>query len=89
MSERALDVYCGDGGASMGLAEAGFDVDGVDRDKHPCYPFQLFQSDAVDSSQGCWLSTKSRATLSSGPAHPARSSPSCATCLGTSRITLT
>ena len=31
---RALDLYCCAGGASKGLADAGFDVTGIDIEAH-------------------------------------------------------
>jgi DNA (cytosine-5)-methyltransferase 1 len=51
---RALDAYCGAGGISRGLQEAGFHVTGVDNREQPNYTGDAFiEADALDVLADC------------------------------------
>ncbi len=47
MKPRALDLFCGAGGASMGLSRAGFDVVGCDIKYFKNYPFHQIVCDVM------------------------------------------
>ncbi len=47
---KVLDLFCGAGGTSTGLALVGFEVTGIDIIKQPNYPFKFIQMDATKVS---------------------------------------
>jgi len=48
---KLLDLFCGVGGASIGYAQAGFEVHGVDLKHGKRYPFTYIRADVLDVLQ--------------------------------------
>ena len=48
---KLLDLFCGVGGASVGYAQAGFEVHGVDLKHGKRYPFAYLRADVLDVLQ--------------------------------------
>ena len=47
MNKLALDLFCGAGGSSQGLVNAGFKVTGIDIKTQPEYPFKFIKEDVM------------------------------------------
>lgn len=51
MKPILLDLFCCEGGAAKGYADAGYEVFGVDKALQPLYPFWFHQGDALEVAE--------------------------------------
>ena len=47
---KALDLFCGGGGAALGMIRAGFEVTGIDIKPHHNYPGEFIQGDVFEDA---------------------------------------
>ncbi len=66
MAPVILDLFCCQGGASRGYADAGFQVVGVDIDPQPRYPFRFIQDDVMKLAAS-WIAGNYDAVHASPP----------------------
>ena len=70
MKPKLLDLFCGAGGTGMGFYRAGFNVVGVDKERHPDYPFPMFIADALDFIDDGWMEGGNFDAVVAGPPCP-------------------
>ena len=69
MGGRLLDLFAGAGGCSVGYHRAGFEVVGVDIERHEDYPFAGFTADALEFMDN-WLTTGAFDAVHASPPCP-------------------
>lgn len=85
-----LDLFCCQGGASRGYADAGFDVVGIDIEPQPRYPFPFLQMDAVKALDewldGCPLTFSDGRELMFADVQAIHASPPCQSFLNLGKV---
>ena len=98
-SPRLLDLFCCEGGASVGYSRAGFEVVGVDiEDRSRGYPFEFHQADALEfvaahghefdaiaASPPCQRFSRSASATKRGHEHPDLIEPTRAALIATGK----